>query len=78
MQVRDDARHAAIDLLGEGLPFVVRPQACFDVSHLDAAVIGEQCGNRNRRGVALNQYPVGLKFNENGIEMGEDGGAQFR
>ena len=78
MQVGDGSGDAAVDLFGEGLPFVVGAQTGFHVPDAHPVVEGQQGGGHDGGGIALHQHPVRLEVAQHGVEVGEDGGGQLR
>src|SRR5579859_5868706 len=72
MALGDDARDAAIDLLGEGLPAVASAQSGLDVADVGARI--ERCQRRrgNRCRVTLDQDPIGPFRGQNRLEPRQD------
>ncbi len=72
VQVGDHAGNAAVDLFGEGLPFIAGAQAGFHVTETEPVVVSQQGSRHDRGGIALGQHPIRLDLLQNGIQAGED------
>ena len=61
MQVRDDACHVAIDLLGEGLPLVAGTESRLHMPEADPAIVCQQGCDGDSGCVALRRIQSGWK-----------------
>ncbi|OQB85485.1 MAG: hypothetical protein BWX85_00767 [Chloroflexi bacterium ADurb.Bin120] len=77
VQVCHHTSDAAVHLFGEGLPFIVGSQPGFNVTHPDLAIIPENRCCHDRRGIPLDQQPIGTDLKQHRVQMGEDASGQL-
>ena len=61
MQIGNDRRNAAVELLREGVPLIVSPQPRFHMTHADAAIVAKHRRGDNGCRVSDHEDPVWRK-----------------